>query len=141
MFQLGDSPEQRAFDYFMTSIFPTEYTSKPRPKFTGTTEKFGTSFEIFSSCFKDSSEDEKIWENLSNNKSDNLEGLRLNIEKWKKDLKKTGTNEVKVYRSTRVTDKYYVNVTINYKSNSDCYFIELDSKFNVIRHCKTQLIY
>jgi len=141
IFQFADTPEQRALDYFMTSIFPIEYTSKPRPKFTGTTETIGTSFEIFSSCFKDSKEDEKIWEDLSNNKLDNLERQRLNIEKWKKNLKKTGTNEIKVYRSTKVTDRYYVNVTINYKSNSDCYFVELDKELNVVRHCKTQLIY
>ena len=56
----------------------------------------------------------------------------------KKGSKITGTNEIKVCTTT---DKYYVNVTVNYKSISDSYFIELDRRIqcnltfqNTIKH-------
>ncbi len=139
--RLSDTPEQVALDYFMTNIFPIEYTSKTRPKFNGSTERGGTSFDILRPCFKETDSDEKIHGELFENKTDNAKQQRLNIAKWKKSFRTIGTNEIKVYLATKIRDRYYINVTINYKANSDCYFIELNDKLEVTRYCKTGLIY
>ncbi len=141
LFQITPFPEQVAFDYFMEHLFTTEYSSSSKPGFKGFTETHGTFFDIVTPCFTNAEEDKKIHAGLYKNKKDTMVSVSLDIVKWKKKFKSSGKNEIKILRATMTGDRYYVEVIINYESKLDCYFIEMDERLKVIRHCKTGLVY
>jgi hypothetical protein len=135
--------EEKALHYFFERVYPLEYPQEPAFRFKGKTQVQYTRFGIRDNCFD--KQDYAFYAKIDS-VATNLERLpkiasQLTVDDCKR-IKKSSKNEMKVYKATAVSIKYYVEITLNFKSDhSDSFFIELDERGQALRMCKTSLIY
>ena len=135
--------EERALHYFFEKVYSSEYPQEPTFRFKGKTQVQYTRFGIRDNCFdkQDYEFYAKIDSSATNLERSSKIACQITFNDHKR-IRKSSKNEMKVYRATTVSDKYYVEITLNFKSDhSDSFFIELDENGQALRMCKTSLIY
>lgn len=134
--------EERALLYFFENVYPSEYSQEPTFQFKKKTQVQYTRFGIRDNCFD--KQDYEFYAKIDSSATDHERSAKISVQLavQHKRLKRLSKNEMKVYRATGVSNKYYVEITLNFKSDrSDSFFIELDEDGRVLRMCKTTLIY
>lgn len=133
--------EKVALDYFMLEILPKQYSKNYKFRFTKSIEKEPTKFGIIKNCFDDQNLS-LLLDSLASIKPILKNNKHKLIVKNKDSINPFSQNELKVYRSVCVNDLTYVLIILNFRrSNSDCYFLEINQSYEVTRWCKSSLMY
>lgn len=144
--QSKDSPEQVAMDHLLANAF-MKYEHKFG--FDGELEKNHSRFMTRTPCFEteDGKTDfllkgriEELADSLDNSAS--ITPVILDVSSSERKIKKKGKNLIGVYRATKINDKYYVEIELNFNgSYAHFYFYEISKSLRVIRTCESREIY
>lgn len=139
-----DNYEEATLTYFFSEIFPEEYSDKVSFRFDGMTQQKFTIFGVQDNCFNKLDYDFKIKLDSTAHAQESLalKRMPLSNRNFRQHNRSLSANELRVFRATKVDDRFYVAIILNFKSDrSDSFFFELSIDGMVIKWCKSSLIY
>jgi hypothetical protein len=138
--------EQKALDYFMVNVFDSNYQKLKTIEFSGFTEDHMTNFEFGHNCF---STDFKLELDLINNSLNKILPKKKIILSKRSNLKvrPLHKNSSKIFKlsinqANELNNKIYVSIQLLKLSYLvDIYLFEFDKSGDVLRWCRTGVVF
>lgn len=135
--------EAVAYEYFLNKVVPIEYPNGVKFAFHGKTDKGFSTFGLIDNCFDESDTDFKVKLDSVAFNSGRYSTERLNLSSKRSSIvRRFSRTRLSLYKATQLNDLVYVEIVLSTKhQGQDSYILEINKSGEVVRYCKSSLIY